>query len=157
MTERRFGYRWTIIALLFIATTINYVDRQVLGILAPTLQRDLAWSETDYGDIVSWFSFVYALGFLGVGRVIDRVGIKRGLGAAVWCDRQRPVDVYGRLSAANSRCLGGLLFSGTTRNDGGPSGRIARDLIVCGEAIDLRPFSPPCVPSHIDTSFAWSV
>ena len=83
MAERRFGYRWTIVALLFIATTINYVDRQVLGILAPTLQRDLAWSETDYGDIVSWFSFVYALGFLGVGRVIDRVGIKRGLGAAV--------------------------------------------------------------------------
>jgi ACS family hexuronate transporter-like MFS transporter len=83
MTERRFGYRWTIVALLFLATTINYVDRQVLGILAPTLQRDLAWSETDYGDIVSWFSFVYALGLLGVGRVIDRVGIKRGLGAAV--------------------------------------------------------------------------
>jgi len=82
MTERRIGYRWTIVALLFIATTINYVDRQVLGILAPTLQRDLAWSETDYGDIVSWFSFVYALGFLGVGRVIDRVGIKRGLGTA---------------------------------------------------------------------------
>jgi MFS transporter, ACS family, aldohexuronate transporter len=44
MTERRFGYRWTIVALLFIATTINYVDRQVLGILAPTLQRDLAWT-----------------------------------------------------------------------------------------------------------------
>jgi ACS family hexuronate transporter-like MFS transporter len=83
MTERRFGYRWTIVALLFIATTINYVDRQVLGILAPTLQRDLGWSETDYGDIVSWFSLVYALGFLGVGRVIDRVGVKRGLGAAI--------------------------------------------------------------------------
>ena len=85
MSERRFGYRWTIVALLFIATTINYVDRQVLGILAPTLQRDLAWSETDYGDIVSWFSFVYALGFLGVGRVIDRVGIKRG-----WVPRSSP-------------------------------------------------------------------
>jgi ACS family hexuronate transporter-like MFS transporter len=83
MTERRFGYRWTIVALLFLATTINYVDRQVLGILAPTLQRDLAWSETDYGDIVSWFSLVYAIGLLGIGRVIDRVGIKRGLGAAV--------------------------------------------------------------------------
>ena len=83
MTERRFGYRWTIVALLFIATTINYVDRQVLGILAPTLQRELAWSETDYGDIVSWFSLVYAFGFLIAGRLIDRIGIKRGLGAAV--------------------------------------------------------------------------
>src|SRR6476646_10263050 len=83
MTERRFGYRWTIVALLFIATTINYVDRQVLGILAPTLQRELSWSETDYGDIVSWFSLVYAFGFLIAGRLIDRIGIKRGLGAAV--------------------------------------------------------------------------
>ena len=83
MTERRFGYRWTIVALLFVATTINYVDRQVLGILAPTLQRELRWTETDYGDIVSWFSLAYAFGFLIAGRLIDRIGIKRGLGAAV--------------------------------------------------------------------------
>jgi len=83
MSERRFGYRWTIVVLLFLATTINYVDRQVLGILAPTLQRELAWSETDYGNIVSWFSLVYAFGFLAAGRIIDRIGVKRGLGAAV--------------------------------------------------------------------------
>jgi MFS transporter, ACS family, hexuronate transporter len=83
MTERRFGYRWTVVALLFVATTINYVDRQVLGILAPTLQRELHWSETDYGDVVSWFSLAYAFGFLGAGRLLDRVGVKRGLAAAV--------------------------------------------------------------------------
>jgi MFS transporter, ACS family, aldohexuronate transporter len=83
LTERRFGYRWTIVALLFVATTINYVDRQVLGILAPTLQRELRWSETDYGDIVSWFSVAYAFGFLVAGRLLDRIGVKRGLGAAV--------------------------------------------------------------------------
>jgi ACS family hexuronate transporter-like MFS transporter len=77
------AYRWTIVALLFLATTINYVDRQVLGILAPTLTRELRWSETDYGDVVSWFSFAYAFGFLLAGRIIDRVGVKRGLGAAV--------------------------------------------------------------------------
>ena len=81
--ERRFGYRWTVVALLFIATTINYVDRQILGILAPTLQRELGWTETDYGDIVSWFSFAYAFGFLIAGRLLDRIGVKRGLGAAV--------------------------------------------------------------------------
>ena len=81
--ERRFGYRWTVVALLFIATTINYVDRQILGILAPTLQRELGWTETDYGDIVSWFSFAYAFGFLAAGRLLDRFGVKRGLGAAV--------------------------------------------------------------------------
>jgi ACS family hexuronate transporter-like MFS transporter len=82
-TERRFGYRWTVVALLFAATTINYVDRQVLGILAPTLQRELHWTESDYGDIVSWFSLVYAFGFLIAGRLLDRFGVKRGLGAAV--------------------------------------------------------------------------
>lgn len=80
---RRFGYRWTVVALLFGATTINYVDRQVLGILAPTLQHDLHWTETDYADIVSWFSLVYAFGFLASGRLLDRIGVKRGLTAAV--------------------------------------------------------------------------
>ena len=55
--QRLLGYRWTICALLFFATTINYIDRQVLGILAPTLQREIGWTESQYGDIVSWFSF----------------------------------------------------------------------------------------------------
>jgi ACS family hexuronate transporter-like MFS transporter len=77
------GYRWTVVALLFAATTVNYVDRQVLGILAPTLQRELHWSETDYGNIVSWFSLVYAVGFLFAGRLLDRIGVKRGLAGAV--------------------------------------------------------------------------
>ncbi|HEV8237001.1 MAG TPA: MFS transporter, partial [Gemmatimonadaceae bacterium] len=83
MSERRFGYRWTILALLFAATTINYVDRQILGILAPTISRALHWTETDYGDVVSWFTLAYSLGFLIAGRWIDKVGVKRGLGAAV--------------------------------------------------------------------------
>jgi ACS family hexuronate transporter-like MFS transporter len=81
--ERPSSYRWTICALLFVATTINYVDRQVLGILAPTLQRELRWTESDYGDIVSWFSFAYAFGFLVAGRVIDWIGVRRGLAIAV--------------------------------------------------------------------------
>jgi MFS transporter, ACS family, aldohexuronate transporter len=59
------------------------VDRQVLGILAPTLQRELRWSETQYGDIVSWFSLVYAFGFLVAGRWLDRVGVRRGFATAV--------------------------------------------------------------------------
>jgi ACS family hexuronate transporter-like MFS transporter len=77
------SYRWTICALLFVATTINYIDRQVLGILAPTLQRELHWTEADYGNIVSWFSFAYAFGFLAAGRIIDWIGVKRGLAASV--------------------------------------------------------------------------
>lgn len=81
--ERRFGYRWTVCALLFAATTVNYIDRQVLGILAPTLQRDLHWSETQYGDIVSWFSLAYAFGFLLAGRMLDRFGVRRGFAVAI--------------------------------------------------------------------------
>src|ERR1700716_31175 len=77
------SYRWTICALLFVATTINYVAREGLGSLAPTLQRELHWTEADYGDIVSWFSFAYAFGFLAAGRAIDWIGVRRGLAAAV--------------------------------------------------------------------------
>jgi MFS transporter, ACS family, aldohexuronate transporter len=79
-------YRWTICALLFFATTINYIDRQVLGILAPTLQREIGWSEGQYGAIVSWFTLAYALGFLGAGRLMDRIGARAGfsLSIIVW-------------------------------------------------------------------------
>jgi Sugar phosphate permease len=76
-------YRWTVCALLFFATTINYVDRQVLGILAPTLQRDIGWSEADYGVIVSYFTLAYALGFLVAGRIMDRVGVRLGFIGAI--------------------------------------------------------------------------
>jgi ACS family hexuronate transporter-like MFS transporter len=69
--------------LLFAVTTINYVDRQVLGILAPTLQHELHWSESQYGDVVSWFSLVYAFGFLIAGRWLDRIGVRRGFATAV--------------------------------------------------------------------------
>ena len=70
-------------ALLFGATTVNYVDRQVLGILAPTLSRELRWTETDYAAIVSWFSVAYGLGLLVMGRVMDRIGVRLGLALAV--------------------------------------------------------------------------
>jgi MFS transporter, ACS family, hexuronate transporter len=79
----RIGYRWTVCALLFLVTTINYVDRQVLSILAPTLQRELHWSESQYGNVVSWFTLIYAFGFLAAGRVLDRVGVRRGFAVAV--------------------------------------------------------------------------
>ena len=80
---RKLGYRWTIVALLFAATSINYIDRQVLGILAPTLQRELGWSETDYGAIVSWFSLAYGIGLLGMGRLLDRIGVRAGFALAI--------------------------------------------------------------------------
>ncbi len=87
---RRFGaighYRWVVCALLFFATTINYVDRQVLGILAPVLQRSIGWNEIEYGYIVTAFTGAYAIGLLFVGRFIDRVGTKVGYSVSmvVW-------------------------------------------------------------------------
>ncbi|WP_424139724.1 MFS transporter [Roseomonas chloroacetimidivorans] len=76
-------YRWTICGLLFFSTTINYMDRQVLGLLKTTLMGDLKWTESDFGDIVAAFSLFYAFGYIGVGRLLDKVGIRLGLPAAV--------------------------------------------------------------------------
>ena len=76
-------YRWVICGMIFLATTINYIDRQVLGILAPTLTAQFAWSETDYASIVSWFSFAYAFGYLLMGRFSDKVGAKLGYSTAI--------------------------------------------------------------------------
>ena len=76
-------YRWVICALLFFATTINYMDRAVLGILAPTLQKTIGWNEVQYGYIVMAFMAAYALGIVFVGRFIDRVGTRNGYAASV--------------------------------------------------------------------------
>ena len=76
-------YRWVICGLLFFATTINYIDRQVIGILKPTLQEELGWSEIDYGHIVFYFQMAYAAGYLLTGRMMDRMGVRRGLSVAV--------------------------------------------------------------------------
>src|SRR5688500_7218074 len=76
-------YRWVVCALLFFAATINYVDRQVIGILKPTLQQQFGWSEIDYADIVFSFQLAYAIGLLLAGRLIDRVGTRIGFAIAV--------------------------------------------------------------------------
>src|ERR671925_1676744 len=81
--ERLLGYRWTVCALLFAATTINYIDRQVLGILAPDLQQQIGWNELQYGYIVSAFQAAYAIGLALAGRLMDRVGTRIGYGLAV--------------------------------------------------------------------------
>lgn len=79
-------YRWIIVALLFVITTINYMDRNLLAVLKPTIQGDLHFSESDYGTIVFAFSMAYAAGYAGMGHFTDRVGIRIGLAVAaiVW-------------------------------------------------------------------------
>jgi ACS family hexuronate transporter-like MFS transporter len=76
-------YRWTICALLFFATTVNYLDRQVLSLLKPTLEAKFGWSNSDYADIASVFQFTYAISMLFAGRIIDKLGTKSGYAWAI--------------------------------------------------------------------------
>lgn len=78
--------RWVICALLFFAATVNYIDRQVIGILKPTLATEFGWTESDYSWIVFAFQAAYALGLLFVGNMMDKIGTKKGfsLSIIVW-------------------------------------------------------------------------
>ncbi len=79
-------FRWVICWLLFAATVCNYIDRQMIGVLKPTLQHDLGWTETAYADIVFWFQAAYAASYLAFGRFVDKVGAKVGYAVAfsIW-------------------------------------------------------------------------
>ena len=78
--------RWGICALLFFATTINYIDRQMISVLKPTLQDQYGWDETAYANIVFSFQLAYAIGYVAFGRLIDKLGARFGysLAAAIW-------------------------------------------------------------------------
>lgn len=85
-TPRIGNYRWRICAMLFFATTINYLDRQVIGLLKPFLEKEFDWSESDYGQIVMAFTASYAIGLLLFGRIVDKIGTKLGysLSIVIW-------------------------------------------------------------------------
>ena len=78
--------RWGICSLLFFATTINYIDRQMISVLKPTLQAEYGWNETTYANIVFSFQLAYAIGYIIFGRLIDKFGARFGysLAAAIW-------------------------------------------------------------------------
>ena len=76
-------YRWRICGLLLAATTINYIDRQVLGVLAPDLQRIIGWNEIEYGYIVTAFQAAYAIGLVSAGAIIDKLGTRIGYALAI--------------------------------------------------------------------------
>jgi MFS transporter, ACS family, hexuronate transporter len=75
---KRSHYRWIVCALLFFATTINYVDRQVIALLKPTLTEEFHWTSSDYSFIVSAFSLAYAFSYMGAGWLMDRIGERKG-------------------------------------------------------------------------------
>jgi len=108
-------YRWTICGLLFLAATINYIDRQVIGILKPTLQTQFGWTEIDYGDIVFAFQLAYAIGYLFAGKIVDSLGIRRGFALAlvVWSLAAMAAAEVTRFGPAAAVMLGafGLSYS----------------------------------------------
>ena len=79
-------YRWVVVWLLFAAMVINYVDRQALGVLKPTLMAEFGWTETNFADIIFWFQFAYAISYLLWGRLVDKIGARWGFGIAfvIW-------------------------------------------------------------------------
>ena len=75
--------RWVVCGLLFAATAINYVDRQMIGVLKPTLSSEFSWTETDFATIVFWFQVAYAIGYISFGRIVDRLGARLGYTIAI--------------------------------------------------------------------------
>ena len=75
--------RWGMLALVFLATTLNYIDRAALGVMQPILAKEMSWTAMDYANINFWFQVGYAVGFALQGRLIDRIGVKRAFFCAV--------------------------------------------------------------------------
>jgi len=101
------SYRWRIMALLFMATTLNYIDRSLLGILGPTLRDHIfSWTNQQYSYILIAFKFAYAFGLLAMGAVIDRIGTKKGYlySIGTW-------SVFSMLHAAVTRSIGWVGFA----------------------------------------------
>jgi ACS family hexuronate transporter-like MFS transporter len=96
-------YRWVVVALLFLAMVVNYVDRQTLGLLKADLTTEFGWSETDYADLVFWFQAAYAIAYLTWGRVIDKIGARFGFGLAyaIWH--------VGHIATAAASSFGGFI------------------------------------------------
>src|ERR1700690_1506609 len=76
-------FRWVVVTLLFFATTINYLDRQVIGLLKDSLAKDFNWSEKDYSRIVMAFSSAYAIALLIFGHLIDKIGTRLGYAVSI--------------------------------------------------------------------------
>src|SRR5258708_27677482 len=113
--------RWAVCALLFFATTINYVDRQVLSILAKTLETKIGWDSIQYGYITAAFQAAYAVGLLTAGRLIDRLGTRIGYAVAI--------AVWSVAAMAHAAAVSAFTFG------------IARALLGLGEAANF----PACI------------
>ena len=104
-TARVGNYRWVVVWLLFAAMVINYVDRQTIGLLKPTLSMEFGWNETDYANLILFFQASYAVAYLAFGRVMDRLGARWGFGIAflIW--------QLAHIAHAGARGLTGFIFA----------------------------------------------
>ena len=127
-------YRWTICTLLFFATTVNYLDRQVLSLLAPDLSQQFGWSNTDYANITAIFQFVYAIAMLFAGRVIDKLGTKRAyvIAICVWSSGAVMHAFSEPLGAGVVRVLGTFGFAAVSASIAGFM--LSRAVLAVGEA-----------------------
>ena len=75
--------RWVVCGLLFAATAVNYIDRQMIGVRKPTLVAEFGWTEGDFAAIVFWFQVAYAIGYIGFGRIVDAIGARLGYTGAI--------------------------------------------------------------------------
>ncbi|HEY2706839.1 MAG TPA: MFS transporter [Caulobacteraceae bacterium] len=113
-------FRWVICALLFVAMVFNYVDRQMIGVLKPTLQKEFGWNESAYGDIVFYFQAAYAVSYIGFGRLVDWIGARFGYAVAfvIW--------TIGHMSHAAVRSASGFIAArvllGVGEGGGFPAG-----------------------------------
>jgi len=117
----RSSYRWTVCALLFFATTVNYVDRQVLSLLADELKKTIGWTPVEYANITTAFSTAYMIGMLGAGRLLDRFGTRIGFAIAI--------TVWSVAAMGHALATTALTFG------------IARTLLGIGEAANF----PACI------------
>src|SRR3954451_14538092 len=76
-------YRWFVCVLIFLATTINYIDRQILALIKPILDNELKWTNAEYGDVQAIFQAAYAVGLLLFGKFVDRYGTKIGYAVSI--------------------------------------------------------------------------
>ncbi|NJM34821.1 MAG: aminotransferase class V-fold PLP-dependent enzyme [Rhodomicrobium sp.] len=149
MTPHVGNYRWLICALLFFATTINYIDRAVLGVLESTLRETIQWTDKQYGDINAMFALAYAIGFLFAGRMMDRLGTRVGYAIAlvVWSlaaaahefgglVHSDAVQAFGKLEV-DAAALGADLLTVSAHKLGGPKGVGA--LILLRDGLPLAP------------------
>ena len=113
-------YRWVIVALLFTAMVINYVDRQTISFLKGDLSKEFGWDETNYADLVFWFQATYALSYLAFGRIVDRIGARWGFGLAflIW----QAAHMSHALARSLSGFIGGRLLLGVGEGGAFPGG-----------------------------------